>query len=144
VIGSDTAGWLWPSSRLIGGAWTRGVPVNLDVGESGLTFSPRTRLLRGDRWAPVTLAWQELAGADCTSRGHQGRTGGLTLHETFDVTLRVVGSRAEGFRMPAAAASLLPDFAADVDVVREAGYAPLVVTMPRGDALAREVSARAR
>jgi hypothetical protein len=143
VIGSRDAGWLWPDSRLVGGAWTRGVPVDIEVGESGLVVSPRTRLLRGERWSPVTLAWSELAGAYSKSRGHTGRTGGLTLRETFEVTLHVVGSRASGFELPAGVPELLPGFPAGADLVGRAGYAPLMVTMPDGDALAAEVTARA-
>ena len=143
VIGSPDAKWLWPDSRLLGGAWTRGVPVDIEVTDAGLTLSPRTRLLRGERWAPVTLAWDELGGASAASRGHTGRTGGLTLQETFEVTLQVVGPRAAGFRMPEGVSSLLPDFPQNVDPVSRAGYAPLLVTMPHGDELARTVSARA-
>jgi hypothetical protein len=143
VVGSRDAAWLWPDSRLIGGAWTRGVPVDIDVGEAGLVFSPRTRLLRGERWAPVTLAWDELAGASSQSRGHTGRTGGLTLRETFEVTLQVVGSRAAEFELPAGVSELLPGFPSGADAVGRAGYAPLMVTMPDGDALAAEVTARA-
>ena len=59
VIGSDAASWLWPDSRLLGGAWTRGVPVNIELADAGLVLFPRTRLLRGKRWAPVTLAWDD-------------------------------------------------------------------------------------
>jgi hypothetical protein len=143
VIGSGAAGWLWPTSRLFGGAWTRGVPVNIELADAGITFSPRTRLLRGERWAPVTITWAELGDASATSRGHTGRTGGLTLHETFEVTLKVVGRRATGFRTPAGASSFLPDFPSDVDVVGGAGFAPLAVTMPHGDDFAAAVSARA-
>ena len=143
VIGSRDAGWLWPDSRLLGSAWTRGVPVDIKVAESGLTLSPRTRLLRGNRWAPVTLAWDELAGASCKSRGHTGRTGGLTLRETFEVTLEVVGSHATGFELPAGVSKLLPGFPSGSDVVDRAGYAPLMVTMPDGDAFVGEVTARA-
>jgi hypothetical protein len=40
-------------------------------------------------------------------------------------------------------ASFLPEFPAGVDIVNQAGYAPLVVTMPNGDALAEAVAARA-
>jgi hypothetical protein len=144
VIGSEAAGWLWPDSRLLGGAWTKGVPINIELADSGLILSPRTRLLRGERWAPVTLGWDELGGASARPRGHTGRTGGLTLHEMFEVTLAVVGSRAAGFRMPRGVSSLLPDFPADEDVVGRVGYAPLFVTMPRGDDLAATVKARAR
>jgi hypothetical protein len=143
AIGSRDAAWLWPDSRLLGGAWTRGVPVDIEVAASGLVFSPRTRLLRGERWAPVTLAWDELAGASAQSRGHTGRTGGLTLRETFEVTLEVVGSRAAGFEIPAGVSELLPGFASGTDIVGRAGYAPLMVTMPDGDALATEVTDRA-
>ena len=143
VIGSQAAGWLWPDSRLLGGAWTRGVPVNIEVSAAGVILSPRTRLLRGARWAPVTLAWDELRGASVAPRGHTGRTGGLTLHKTFDVTLEVVGPRAAGFQMPTGISSFLPGFPSDVDVVDDAPYAPLVVTMPHGDDLAAAVSARA-
>ena len=143
VIGSQAAGWLWPESRLLGGAWTRGVPVDIELADAGLVISPRTRLLRGRRWAPVTLAWDELGDASAASRGHTGRTGGLTLHETFDVTLEVVGHRASGFRMPAGGTSFLPDFPSGIDVVGEAGFAPLVVTVPHGDELAAAVRARA-
>ena len=139
MIGSEAARWLWPDSRLLGGAWTRGVPVNIELADTGLVLSPRTRLLRGQRWGPVTLTWDELGDASATSRGHTGRTGGLTLHETFEVTLKVVGLHAAGFPMPAGASSFLPD----IDVVGEAGFAPLVVTMPHGDELAAAVSARA-
>lgn len=141
VIGSQDAGWLWPDSRLVGGAWTRGVPVDIEVTDSGLVFSPRTRLLRGERWAPVTVAWEELGGASVRSRGHTGRTGGLTLQETFDVTLQVVGARTAGFRVGAAVSSFLPDFP-DLDPVARAGYAPLFVTMAHGDDLAASVNAR--
>ena len=143
VIGSRDAGWLWPDSRLIGSAWTRGVPVDIEVAEPGLIFSPRTRLLRGRRWAPVTLAWDELAGASSKSRGHTGRTGGLTLRETFEVTLEVVGSRATGFELPAGVSELLPGFPSGIDIVSRAGYAPLMVTMPDGEAFAGEVTSHA-
>ena len=143
VIGSDAASWLWPDSRLLGGAWTRGVPVNIELADAGLVLFPRTRLLRGKRWAPVTLAWDELGGASAKPRGHTGRTGGLTLQEMFEVTVEVVGTRAAGFRMPAGVFSLLPAFPSDVDVVDRAGYAPLFVTMARGDELAAAVYARA-
>lgn len=143
VIGSQDAAWLWPDSRLVGGAWTSGVPVDIEVTDAGLVFSPRTRLLRGARWAPVTLGWGELGGASITSRGHTGRTGGLTLQETFDVTLQVVGARTAGFRIGASVSALLPDFPDDVDPVATAGFAPLVVTMPHGDDLAAVVGARA-
>lgn len=143
VIGSQAAGWLWPDSRLLGGAWTRGVPVNIEIADAGIILSPRTRLLRGERWRPVTLAWEELADASATSRGHTGRTGGLTLHEAFEVTLKVVGPRTAGFRVPAGVSSFLPHFPADIDVVGEAGFAPLVITMAHGDDLAAVVSARA-
>lgn len=144
VIGSHAAGWLWPDSRLLGGAWTRGVPVDVELAETGLILSPRTRLLRGKRWAPVTLGWEELGGASATSLGHTGRTGGLTLHETFEVTLEVVGRRAAGFRVPDGVSSLLPDFPSDLDVVDGAPYPPLVVTMPRGDDFSAAVSARTK
>ena len=143
VIGSLVAGWLWPDSRLFGAAWTRGVPVDVELTDAGLILSPRTRVLRGARWAPITLAWDELGGASATSRGHTGRTGGLTLHETFEVTLKVVGSRAVGFQMPAGVSSLLPGFPSDAPIDGGAPYAPLVITMPRGDELAEAVSARA-
>jgi hypothetical protein len=143
VIGSQAAGWLWPSSRLLGGAWTRGVPVNIEVADVGIILSPRTRILRGKRWDPVTLTWEELSDASATSRGHTGRTGGLSLHEMFEVTLKVVGPRTAGFRSPVGASSFLPHFPADVDVVGQAGFAPLVITMPHGDDLAATVSARA-
>ena len=143
VIGSQVAGWLWPDSRLLGAAWTRGVPVDIELTDAGLILSPRTRLLRGKRWAPVTLGWDELGSASATSRGHTGRTGGLTLHETFEVTLDVVGPRAGGFRMPAGASSFLPGFPADVPIVDGAPCAPLLVTMSHGDDLAAAVSARA-
>ena len=117
--------------------------MNIELGNAGLILSPRTRLLQGKRWAPVTLTWDELGDASATSRGHTGRTGGLTLHETFEVTLEVVGLRAASFRTPAGASSFLPDFPSDIDVVGAAGFAPLVVTMPHGDDLATAVSARA-
>jgi hypothetical protein len=144
VIGSREASWLWPESRLVGTAWSRGVPVDLSVGDSGVTVSPRTRLLRGERWSPVTLSWSELADATCTSLGHVGRTGGLTLRENFRVALRVVGPRAEGYRPPVeAAASLLPDLPDDLDAVGLAGFAALDVTMPRGEEFAAAVQARA-
>ena len=143
VIGSHAAKWLWPEGRLLGGAWTRGVPIDLELTEAGIILSPRTRLLRGQRWAPVTLAWDELGDASATSRGHTGRTGGLTLQETFEVTLKVVGRRASGYQMPAGASSFLPDFPSDIDVVGGAGFAPLLVTMPHGDELAASVNARA-
>jgi hypothetical protein len=143
VIGSRAAGCLWPDSRLFGGAWTRGVPVDIELVNVGIILSPRTRLLHGERWAPVTLAWAELGDASATSRGHTGRTGGLTLHETFEVTLKVVGRRTAGFRMPAGASSFLPDFPSDIDVVGGAGFAPLVVTMSHGDDFAAAVNARA-
>ena len=137
------AGWLWPDSRLFGAAWTHGVPVDVELTDAGLILSPRTRLLRGARWAPVTLAWDELGGASATSRGHTGRTGGLTLHETFEVTLKVVGSRAVGFQMPTGVSSLLPGFPSVAPIDGGAPYAPLVITMPRGDHLAAAVSAHA-
>ena len=140
VIGSQVAGWLWPDSRLLGGAWTRGVPVNIESAEAGLVLSSRTRLLRGERWAPVTLRWDELRGASATSRGHTGRTGGLTFPETFDVTVEVVGPRAAGFRIPEGISSFLPGFPSDLSVVDDASYAPLVVTMPNGDELAAVVN----
>lgn len=143
VIGSETAGWLWPDSRLLGAAWTRGVPVNIELTDAGLTVSPRTRLLRGERWAPVTLAWDELGGASAKPRGHTGRTGGLTLQEMYEVVVKVVGARAAGFRMPAGVSSFMPDFPSDVDLIGRAGYAPLFVTMAHGDDLAAAVSARA-
>ena len=143
VIGSHVAGWLWPDSRLFGAAWTRGVPVDLELTDAGLILSPRTRLLRGARWAPITLAWDELGDGSATSRGHTGRTGGLTLHETFEVTLKVVGSRAVGFHMPTGVSSLLPGFPPVAPIDGGAPYAPLVITMPRGDHLAAAVSARA-
>jgi len=144
VIGSEAAGWLWPDSRLLGGAWTKGVPINIELADSGIVLSPRTRLLRGERWAPLTIAWDEIGGGSARSRGHTGRTSGLTLHEMFEVTLEIVGSRAAGFRMPRGVSSLLPGFPADEDVVGRAGYAPLFVTMPRGDDLAAAVKAHAR
>ena len=144
VIGSEAARWLWPESRLLSGAWTRGVPVDIELADAGLILSPRSRLLRGERWAPVTLAWDELGGASAKARGHTGRTGGLTLQEMFEVTLEVVGAPAAGFRTPAGVSALLPAFPADVDVVDSAGYAPLFVTMAHGDDLAAAVSARAR
>jgi hypothetical protein len=125
-------------------AWTHGVPVDIEVAESGLVFSPRTRLLRGERWAPVTIAWNELAGASSKSRGHTGRTGGLTLRETFEVTLEVVGSHAARFELPTGVSELLPGFPSATDIVGRAGYAPLAVTMSDGDALAAEVTARAK
>ena len=140
VIGSRAAVWLWPDSRLLGGAWSRGVPVGIELADGGLILSPRTRLLRGERWAPVTLAWEELAGASATSRGHTGRKGGLTLHETFEVTLKIVGPRSAGFPVPAEVSSLLPGFPSDLE---GAPYAPLGVTMPRGEDLAAAVNARA-
>jgi hypothetical protein len=143
VIGSEAAGWLWPDSRLLGGAWTRGVPVNIDLTDAGLLLSPRTRLLRGERWAPITLTWDELGGASATRRGHTGRTGGLTLQAMFEVTLEIVGPRTAGFRMPAGVSTLLPDFPSDVDIGGRAGYAPLSVTMAHGDELAAAVSAHA-
>jgi hypothetical protein len=143
VIGSHAAEWLWPEGRLLAGAWTRGVPIKLELADAGIILSPRTRLLRGERWAPITLAWDELGDASATPRGHTGRTGGLTLHETFEVTLKVVGRRASGYQIPAGAASLLPDFPSDIDVVGGAGFAPLLVTMPHGDDLAAAVNARA-
>lgn len=143
VIGAQDAGWLWPDSRLVAGAWTRGVPVNIDVGDAGLILTSRTRFLRGERWAAVTLAWSELRGASARSRGHFGRTGGLTLQETFDVTLEVVGSRAAGFRIGAAVSRLLPELPPEEDLISRAGFAPLVVTMPRGDELVAAVTARA-
>jgi hypothetical protein len=142
VIGSEAAGWLWPNSRLLGAAWSRGIPIELQPTDAGLILSPRTRLLRGERWAPVTLAWNELAGASAASRGHTGRTGGLTLHETFEVTLEVVGSRRAGFRL-AGIPSFLPGFPSEASVLASIPYAPLVVTMPHGDDLAAAVSARA-
>lgn len=143
MIGSECAGWLWPDSRLLGGAWTRGVPIDIELADAGLVLSPRTRLLRGERWAPVAITWDELVAASATSRGHTGRTGGLTLHETFEVTLEVVGPRAAGFPTPGGASSFLADFPSDIDVVHRAGFAPLVVTMPRGADLAAAVNARA-
>jgi hypothetical protein len=145
VIGSPDARWLWPNSRLLGVAWTGGVPVDIELTDTGLVLSPRTRLLRGERWAPVTLAWDELGGASATSRGHTGLSGGITLRRTFRVTLEVVGPRAAGFRMPAALSSFLPGFPSlpDASIVDRAGYAPLIVTMPQGDDLAAAVSARA-
>lgn len=143
VIASQDAGWLWPDSRLLSAAWGPGVTVNIEVTDAGLTFSPRTHVLRGKRWAPVTLAWSELGGASARSRGHTGRTGGLTLQETFVVTLEVVGPRAAGFQVSGAISSLLPGFPSDVDIVDHAGYAPLVVTMPHGDELAAAVTSRA-
>jgi hypothetical protein len=143
VIGSEAASWLWPDSRLLSGAWTRGVPIDIELADTGLTLSPRTRLLRGERWAPVTLAWDEVGGASAKPRGHTGRTGGLTLREMYEVTVEVVGGRAADFRMPSGVSSLLPDFPADVDVVNRAGYAPLFVTMAHGDDFAEAVSARA-
>jgi hypothetical protein len=143
VIGGEAARWLWPDSRLLGVAWTRGVPVRIELTDAGLIVSPRTRLLRGERWAPVTFAWDELGGASAKPRGHTGRTGGLTLHEMFEVVVKVVGARAAGFRMPAGVPSLLPSFPSDADVVGRAGYAPLFVTMAHGDDLAAAVSARA-
>jgi hypothetical protein len=76
------------------------VPVSIEVTGAGLTISPRTRFLRGRPSA--------------TSRGHTGRTGGLTIRETFDVTLEVVGSRAAAFRVPAGISRLLPDAPSDV------------------------------
>jgi hypothetical protein len=142
VIGSQDAGWLWPDSRLVAGAWGPGVPINIDVGDAGLTFSSRTRVLRGERWTPVTLAWDELRGASVRSRGHTGRTGKLTLRRTFDVTLEIVGPRTAGFREGAAVSALLPGFPAGVDIVERAGYAPLVVTMPHGEEFAAAVSAQ--
>ena len=120
------------------------MPVNIELADVGLILSPRTALLRGERWAPVTLAWEEVGGASSTSRGHTGRTGGLTLHETFEVTLEVVGPRAADFRMPAGVSSFLPGFPSDLQIVDGAPYAPLVLTMPHGDELAAAVSARAR
>jgi hypothetical protein len=143
VIGTQAAGWLWPDSRLLRSAWTRGVPINIEVADEGIVLSPRTRFLRGKRWVPVTLTWEELGDASETSRGHTGRTGGLTLHETFEVTLKVVGSRTADFRVPVGASSFLPHFPSDVDVVGEAGFAPLVITMPHGGELAAAVRARA-
>ena len=143
VIGTEEARWLWPDSRLLGAAWTRGVPVEIEVADDGLVLSPRTRLLRGERWAPVTLAWDELAGATATSRGHTGLTGGLTLHETFDVNLKVVGWRAAGFEMPEIS-SFLPGFPSADKVVDDLHYAPLRVTMAHGDDLAAAVNARAK
>ena len=143
VIGTAAAGWLWPDSRLFGAAWTRGVPVDVELTDAGLILSPRTRLLRGARWAPITLAWDELCGGSAMSRGHTGRTGGLTLRETFEVTLKVVGSRAVGFQMPTGVSSLLPGFPSVAPIDGGAPYAPLVITMPRGDELAAAVSARA-
>ena len=143
VIGSEVAGWLWPDSRLLGAAWTRGVPVNIGCAEAGLVLSPRSRLLRGERWGPATLAWDELRAASATSRGHTGRTGGLTLHAMSDVTVEVVGPRAAGFRLPEGVASLLPGLPSVASVVERASYAPLVVTMPNGDDFAALVNARA-
>jgi hypothetical protein len=67
----------------------------------------------------------------------------LTVHETFDVTLEVVGARAAGFRMPAGISSFLPGFPSDLPVVDGVRHAPLVVTMPHGDDLAAAVNARA-
>lgn len=143
VIGSQDAGWLWPDSRLVGAAWTVGVPVNIELTDVGLVLSSRSRLLRGERWAPVTLAWEELGRASATKRGHRGRTGGLTLQEMFEVTLKVVGSRAAGFPKPPDISSFLPGFPSDVPVLADASYAALVVTMPHGDDLAAAVNARA-
>jgi len=143
VIGSEAAGWLWPDSRLLGGAWTKGVPINIELSDTGLTLSPRTHLLRGERWAPVMLAWDEVAGASARPRGHTGRTGGLTLQEMFEVIVEIVGPREAGFRTPIGVPSILPDFPSDADLVARGGYAPLYVTMPHGDDLAAAVSARA-
>jgi hypothetical protein len=143
VLGSREARWLWPDSRLLGSLWTRGVPVDLAVGDEGVTVSTRTRLLRGGRWSPVTLSWAELAGAACTSAGHVGRTGGLTLRESFQVVLHVVGPRAAGYRTPADPGVILPGFPADLDVTSLGGFALLGLTMPRGDEFASAVEARA-
>lgn len=99
---------------------------------------PREALGPGHAW---------LGGARRSFRnltGHTGRTGGLTLHETFEVTLEVVGPRAAGFRVPDGVSSLLPGFPSDLDVVDGAPYAPLVVTMPRGDDFSAAVSARTK
>ncbi len=119
------------------------MPVNIEVADAGLTFTSRTSFLRGESWAAVTLAWSELRGASARSRGHFGRTGGLTLRETFDVTLEIVGSRAAGFQIESGVSSLLPELPPDGDLVGRAGFAPLIVTMPRGDELAAAVTARA-
>jgi hypothetical protein len=143
TIGSREARWLWPDSRLIRGAWSRGVPIRIEPTDAGLVLSPRTRLLRGERWAPVTIAWDELVGASATRRGHRGRTGGLTLQETFEVTLEVVGARPAGFPTPPDISSFLPGFPSDVPVVADVSYVALVVTMPHGDDLAAAVNARA-
>lgn len=143
VIGSQDAGWLWPESRLLAGAWTRGVPIDIDVTTAGLTLASRTRLLRGERWSPVTLTWDELRGASARSRGHTGRTGGLTLQEMFEVTLEIVGPRAAGFQMPTGVSKLLPGFPSAADILDRTGCAPLVVTTPHGDDLAAVVSANA-
>jgi len=59
------------------------------------------------------------------------------------VMLKVVGSRAVGFQMPAGVTSFLPGFPSDAPIDGGAPYAPLVITMPRGEELAAAVSARA-
>jgi hypothetical protein len=143
VLGSREARWLWPESRLVGSLWTRGVPVDLAVADAGVTVSTRTRVLRGERWPPVTLSWAELAGATCTSRGHVGRTGGLTLRASFQVVLHVVGPRAAGYRPPADPAAILSGFPAGLDVASLGGFAPLGFTMSRGEEFAAAVRARA-
>jgi hypothetical protein len=67
----------------------------------------------------------------------------LTLQETFEVTLEVVGARAAGFPTPPDISSFLPGFPSEVPVVADVSYVALVVTMPHGDDLASAVNARA-
>jgi hypothetical protein len=143
VIGTWDASRLWPDSRLVRSLWTRGVPVDVEPGDAGLTFTTRTRLLRGARWAPVTLPWSEIAGAVSTPLGHIGRTGGLTLRASFRVVVQVVGSRLPSETLAADPASFLPGFPAGVNPASLGGSIPLTLTMARGTEFAATVEARA-
>ena len=67
----------------------------------------------------------------------------MTLQETFEVTLQVMGRRAASFQIPAGVSSFLPGFGRATDVVDRAGYTPLLVTMSHGDDLVAAVTARA-
>ena len=100
-IALDTATWL----RFGDLGWylfmyNDGLPVRLIADHVGLTVTMRSPLLtRIKALSPVTIPWSEIAGARQRGRGYRTVAGGFSLAALTDVTVDVVGSSAEEWRL---------------------------------------------
>ena len=143
VVLMTTARLLWPGrvGRVAGWAFTRGIPVRLEVRDDGLVVASRTRFFAGAGRGPVVLPWSDVVGVSARSRGHTGATGGIAVHETSDVTLQVRGDLATRWS-EVDVSRVLPELPGPLDPVALTGSVPVTIVVTRGASFVERVRER--